>query len=98
MPTEPCTDCNSCNCSSVPFIHSTVAEGDATPVNFADMFTFEKYSRITTTSSKSPAHSIIFYRDENSVGPKEIYWNYINKADRDTEYDKVLALVSKPIV
>jgi len=77
----------------VPFIHSLTAEGTPSPVNFNDVFTFEK-SDVQVGIAK---HSIIFYRDENSVGPKAIEWKYKKICDRNAEYDKVIALISKPI-
>jgi len=81
----------------IPFIHSLTADGDPSPVNFNDMFTFEKYDNNVITNIKVSKYAIIFYRDENSVGPKEIWWKYKHQCDRDSEYAKVLLLVSKPI-
>ncbi len=80
-----------------PFIHSLTAEGDPSPVNYNDMFTFEKFDNKITTINNNPRHYIIFHRDENSVGPKVIEWKYMNECDRNAEFDKVIALVSKPI-
>jgi len=80
-----------------PFIHSLTAEGDPSPVNFNDVFTFEKAENNVSTINSNPRFSIIFHRDENSVGPKSIEWKYKNECDRNAEHDLVLAKLSNPI-
>ena len=79
-----------------PFIHSLTAEGTPDPVNFNDVFTFAKDDPVSLQATKS-TFNIIFIRDENSVGPSEIIWKYKNACDRNSEYDLILKLISKPI-
>ena len=80
-----------------PFIHSLTAEGTPSPVNFNDIFTFEKAENNVSTVNSNARFSIIFHRDENGVGPKSTEWKYIKECDRNAEYDLVLAKVSNPI-
>lgn len=79
-----------------PFVHSITAEGDPDPINYNDVFNFRKDIQITSGPT-APLFFIVFSRDENSVGPKEITWKYKNECDRNAEYDILLAIVSKPI-
>ena len=80
-----------------PFIHSSLSEGDHEPINYNEVFTFRKTDQSVIGVAK-PLFYIEFDREENSVGPKTIIWKYIDKCTRNTEYDKIIAMISKPIV
>lgn len=79
-----------------PFIHSLTAQGTPDPVNFNDIFSFEKVKEISTGISPK-MYFIVFKRDENTSAPKEIIWKYVKECDRDAEYDLILSMISKPV-
>jgi len=81
-----------------PFLVSEKGIGSPDPLNMNKVVSFAKHEDDGIQSANKPGRNQIrFTRDENSVGPKEVFWKFESEADRDSEYDKIVCLVATPI-
>ncbi len=78
------------------FIISQLVLGEPGPVNLDEVVTFEKFDHIQTREDEG-RYQIMFLRNEASVGPKQIFWKYAKKCDRNSEYDKLITKHSQTL-
>jgi hypothetical protein len=61
-----------------------------------EVVTFEKFQH-DQTLEKDGKYQIMFIRNENSVGPKNMFWKYGKECDRDHDYNELMTTISQTL-
>jgi hypothetical protein len=72
------------------FVNSQRATLGVTPINLNECRAFEKFEHQRVKKEEDGRFQIIFFMNEASVGPKELFWKYKSECDRDADYDALV--------
>lgn len=78
------------------FVYTELAIGTPDPINLTLITTFYKEERIGANVKDGP-YQIIFFRDENQAGVRNLVWKYDNEENRNCDFDQLLALAGQSL-